>query len=113
MKTQITESKHFIIVSCNGLVSHETQGTLKDGLRALQSQETSKEIIFDFKDLEFVGSTGITQFIQTLKDFNSQSKVKTRYCNVGPEFKKFIRAFDPEEVFSFEGDPHVKPRLDH
>jgi hypothetical protein len=39
--------------------------------------------------------------VQTLKDFNRRSPTKPRYCNVGSEFQKVIRAFDDNEEFDF------------
>ncbi len=64
----------------------------------------------DFANLEFVGSTGITNFIQTLKNIAQKlgrlqvsdcalpvGLGKLKLLNVRPEFQKLIKAFDKEQ----------------
>ena len=51
--------------------------------------------------LEFVGSSGISSFVQTLKEFTAVAQTKPRYCNVKSEFRRIIKAFDEEDLFQF------------
>lgn len=106
MKTRITKSQDWIIVSIDGRLDHESNEPLKENLSRLLSLGSGasalpQKIIFNFEMLEFVGSCGLSSFIQTLKDFNARSPVRPRYCNVGSEFRKIIRAFDEEAIFEF------------
>jgi anti-anti-sigma regulatory factor len=51
--------------------------------------------------LEFVGSSGITQFIQTLKDFGIKTDQKAHIMKASSEFRKVMKAYDDEETFQF------------
>jgi len=105
MKTQIKKSGDTIVVEVNGKLDFETQQPFKEDLHKLiQSAKTDSvptQIIFNLEKLEFVGSSGISNFVQTLKDFNRRAPVKPRYCHVGSDFQKVIRAFDEQDGFDF------------
>ena len=110
MKTQIKKDGDTVVVSIDGKIDYETQVPLKDELQRLaqKNQKTDSvpaKVIFNLKNLEFVGSSGISNLVQTLKDFNHRSEIKPRYCHVKSEFQKIIKAFDEEqglEIFDTE-----------
>ena len=105
MKTQIKRNGDTVVVSIDGKIDYETQVPLKDELQRLArntntlTDSTPTKVIFNLKNLEFVGSSGISNLVQTLKDFNTRSEVKPRYCHVRSEFQKIIKAFDEEQGF--------------
>ena len=105
MKTEIKKNGDTIVVSMNGRLDFETSIPLREDLgkilRGAKTDTAAKKIIFSFENLEFVGSSGISSFVQTLKDFNANSPLKPRYCNVGSEFQRVIKAFDEEQGFDF------------
>lgn len=117
MKTQIKISGDTILITMDGKLDFGTHVPLRDDLRKLlnepQKDATPKKIIFDLSDLEFVGSSGISSFVQTLKEFNTQSPSRPRYCNVKSEFRKIIKAFDDAEAFEFfDSDVPSKKTID-
>ncbi len=59
-------------------------------------------ILINLENLEFVGSSGISSFVQALKEFNLSAPSRPTYCNVKSEFKRIIRAFDEESLFEIE-----------
>lgn len=107
MKTQIKKDGDTVVVSIDGKIDHETQVPLKDELQKLSRQAArpnktdtvATKVIFNLKNLEFVGSSGISNLVQTLKDFNTRAEIKPRYCHVRSEFQKIIKAFDEEQGF--------------
>jgi len=100
MKTHIRKSGDTVVVSIDGKIDYETQVPLKDELLKLaRTDSTPTKVIFNLKNLEFVGSSGISNLVQTLKDFNHRAAVKPRYCHVRSEFQKVIKAFDEESIF--------------
>jgi anti-anti-sigma factor len=105
MKTHIKRTGNTIIVEVHGRIDHESQAPLRDSLsrlvRQTKTDSVPQQIIFDLKQLEFVGSSGISNFIQALKDVNAQAAIKPLYCNVKSEFQKIIKAFDEENDFAF------------
>jgi anti-anti-sigma factor len=105
MKTKIQKQGDTIVVNFHGKLEFNTYLPFRDDLDKLSRSEkgdiTPKKIIFNFEQLEFVGSSGISSFVQTLKEFNTISSTKPRYCHVKSEFQKIIKAFDEDQEFQF------------
>lgn len=117
MKTQIKKNGDTVIVSMDGKLDYETHLPLREDLDQIihntHTDSAPTKIIFNLEKLEFVGSSGISAFIQTLRDFNSSSPTRPRYCNVKSEFKKVIKAFDEAELFDFyENEERAKQSFD-
>ena len=111
MKTKIKRMGDKIVINIDGKVDYETQEPFRRDLANLireqkgqKTDQVPKQIIFDFGNLEFVGSCNISNLIQTLKNFNQQASLKPRYHNVRMEFQKLIRAFNGEDAFDFASD---------
>ncbi len=108
MKTQIKKNGDTIVVSMTGKLNFEGQAELKDNLKGIlktsQRDSAGHQIVFNFSKLEFVGSMGISTFVQTLKDFSERSSSRPRYCHVGSEFQKIIKAYDEAHIFEFFSD---------
>lgn len=105
MKAIIKKQGDTTIVSMDGKLDYETQEPFREQMakfcRQNRTDSVATKIIFNLENLEFVGSSGISAFIQTLKDFNSQAQSRPRYAHVKSEFKRIIKAFDEEESFEF------------
>lgn len=114
MKTQIKRNGDTVVVSIDGKIDYETQVPLKDELQRLSRTDTTPtKVIFNLKNLEFVGSSGISNLVQTLKDFNGRANVKPRYCHVRSEFQKIIKAFDEEQGFEiFDTEERARSSFD-
>jgi len=105
MKTKFKFTQDAIYVNVEGLVDYETQAPFKENLdkilRKQKTDETPRKIIFDFENLEFVGSSGITSLVQTLRDFNTLCDEKPVYQNLKSEFQKIFKAFEGPQDFDF------------
>ncbi|MCC7440824.1 MAG: STAS domain-containing protein [Bdellovibrionales bacterium] len=107
MRAKITRNGDTAVIRMDGRLDVEVQEPLREKLHQLvrshiaSSDSPPKKYIFDLEHLEFVGSSGISTFVQTLRDFNSASVIRPRYANVKSEFQKIIKAFDEEEAFEF------------
>ncbi len=103
MKTRIQKTGDTIVVNIDGRLGFDTHLPFQEDLSKLSriqnSDTTPKKIIFNLEKLEFVGSSGISSFVQSLKDFNAHATTKPRYCNVKSEFQKVIKAFDEDQEF--------------
>jgi len=108
MKTQIKRIGDTVVVSMEGKLDFETHLPLREDLDRLihppKHIHAPNKIIFNLENLEFVGSSGISAFIQALQEFNSHAPSRPRYCKVGSEFRKIIQAFDEMELFDFYED---------
>ena len=106
-----------IVVSMDGRLDFETHVPLREDLSKLADQAKSdsvpRKIIFNLEKLEFVGSSGISSFVQTLKEFNASVPTRPRYCNVKSEFRRVIKAFDEEAIFEFyDSEDRAKKSFD-
>ncbi len=108
MKTEIKKMGDAIVVSVEGKLNFETNEPFRKDLGKLidrtKTDSVPKRIIFDLENLDFVGSSGITGFVQTLKDFNDRVDLKPKYAAVKSEFKKVIKAMDETAGFEFYED---------
>lgn len=101
MKTNIRKDGDAVIVSLEGHLDFETTDTFRESLNRLERQTANNRVIFDLSQLQFVGSSGISAFVQALREFNVRAAQKPRYANVKSEFKKIIVAFDENNSFEF------------
>ena len=69
----------------------------KDYLSTLHS----KKVIFNFANLQFVGSCGLVAFVQTLNKFCQYSQPRPKFACVSTEFIKFmsVNGFEPEDFY--------------
>jgi anti-anti-sigma factor len=101
MKTNIRKQGNTVVVRLEGKLDFETADVFRDSLTRLERQAGPDQVIFDLADLQFVGSSGISSFIQALREFNVRATQRPRYCNVKSEFRRMITAFDENNSFEF------------
>ena len=101
IKTSIRKDGDAVIVSLAGYLDFETSDTFRESLFRLEKQAGQSRVVFDLGQLQFVGSSGISAFIQALREFNGRAPKPPRYANVKSEFKKVITAFDENNSFQF------------
>jgi anti-anti-sigma factor len=113
MKARIKNNADAIILYFDGKVDYESQNqvcnTLQNTIEKNKTDATPKKIIVSFENLEFVGSSGITQFVQSLKAIHADTDVIPKYCGVRSEFQKIMQAFDSEHEFEFFTDESLSP----
>jgi anti-anti-sigma factor len=105
MKTKIKKEGDTWVVSIAGKLDYESQQPFREDLeklvRNVRTDSVAKNIVFNLDGLEFVGSSGISSFVQTIKNLNQSAQIRPRFCNVGSEFKKVFRAFDEDSIFEY------------
>jgi anti-anti-sigma factor len=101
MKTSIRKEGDNVIVCMEGHLDFETADQMRENLLRLERQAGDNRVIFDLGSLQFVGSSGISAFVQALREFNGRVPTKPRYANVRNEFKRIIAAFDESGTFEF------------
>lgn len=101
MKTNVRHEGDTVVVSIEGQLDFETTDGFRESLNRLERQVSDQRVIFDLGQLQFVGSSGISAFVQALREFNSRATTKPRYTNVKSEFKRIMSAFDESNSFEF------------
>ena len=107
LKTKIRKEGQVTVVDLDGFLDYQFTKPFKDKCKAyIKTQKSGKattdesgdKIIFNFKNLEFIGSTNISEFIKTLKEFNTGGN-KPKYCGLKSEFVKLFKAYEGRKYF--------------
>jgi anti-anti-sigma factor len=114
MKAKIKQNNDQIILTLEGRIDYETQddacAVINKTIEKNKTDETPKKILVSMKDLQFVGSAGITHFVEQLKRIHDETAVTPKYIGVKSEFQKIIKAFDDENEFEFFDDENLTRR---
>lgn len=94
MKAQIrTDSQGNITVHMNGGLDYENSMPLRLELTELTKQNPASTITLDMHSLDFVGSSGIGIFVETLQILN-KNKAQIKLSNVKTEFLKVFKLYN-------------------
>ena len=106
MKTTFKQNGNDLIFSLEGIIDYESQDSLRYELTKMieQNRTLNPRLIYDLAHLEFVGSCGITNLIQTLKEAGEISGKRTCVRSAKSEFKQIMKALDNTLTFEFEED---------
>ena len=118
MKTRISKIGDTTIVAMDGVLDYETQAPFQQNLSRILEKNKSDaaplKVIFDFENLEFVGSSGISNLVQTIKDFQNRSHTRSQFLNVKSEFRRVIEALDRDASFDFmDAGERVRKQYDN
>ena len=82
-----------IIIHMRGDISYESTIPLRKELIDILKKNSNVEITLNMQNIDFVGSSGIGQFVETLKMLN-QKKIRAKVKNVSSEFIKAFQLYD-------------------
>lgn len=104
MKAQIrTDSEGNITVHMNGGLDYENSLPLRNELQELTHQNPASTITIDMHSLDFVGSSGIGIFVETLQILN-KNKSQIKLSNVKTEFMKVFKLYNFDAFKLIEAD---------
>ena len=104
MKAQIrTDSQGNITVHMNGGLDYENSLPLRLELQELTVQNPASTITLDMHSLDFVGSSGIGIFVETLQILN-KNKSQIKLSNVKTEFMKVFKLYNFDAFKLIEAD---------
>ncbi len=63
---------------------------------------SKKNIVFNLKNLSFVGSDGLTSFVNTINDLRRKSSLQ--FCCVGSEFRKVFADSEIKDIAIYEDE---------
>jgi anti-anti-sigma factor len=111
MKAKIKQNSEVLVLTLEGKIDYESQDIacafINKTIEKNKTDETPKKILVSMKDLQFVGSAGITHFVEQLKKIHTDTDVTPKYIGVKSEFQKIIKAFDAENEFEFFDDENL------
>ena len=67
-----------------------------------------QKVIFNFKDLGFVGSSGIASFVDIVCEFSRRNSQGIKLCHVGSEFRRIFEANSEGTIYIYEDQQKAK-----
>ena len=117
LKAQVrTDSMGNITVHIEGGIDFENCQTFRQELVDLTKDHPMADVTLDLNRLDFVGSSGIGHFVETIKIVN-KSKEHFKLSNVKTEFMKVFKLYglDPmdllEKEFDLDETEHLSQRF--
>jgi anti-sigma B factor antagonist len=108
MKADVhTNAKGNITIQLKGGLDYENSGNFQRELKELFDEHPMAVITLDLYFLDFVGSSGISAFVQTIKRMNEKRK-RIQLSNVKPEFLKVFRLYKFDEIEGIISDAPEK-----
>ena len=94
MKARVRTDAHGnITIHMEGDLNYENSSPLKKELETLTEENPSCKITIDMHALDFVGSSGIGLFVDTIKALN-ENKERIKVSNVKTEFLKVFKLYN-------------------
>lgn len=98
LKAQImTDSIGNITIHMRGGLDYENTVPLRLQLEQMIEQNPARQITLDMQGLDFVGSSGIGHFVETLKILNNK-KGQIRLSNVRSEFLRVFKLYNMDAL---------------
>lgn len=99
MEAQVIQAGDVLLISLKGFMNFETTEHFR---KACLSNFMNRPVIFDLKELNFVGSSGLTDFVQVLKEFKNKSNQPTKFCGLSQEFRRLFWATELQNIELYE-----------
>lgn len=104
MKARVRTDAHGnITIHMEGDLNYENSNPLKSELETLTKENPSSQITIDMHGLDFVGSSGIGMFVDTIKALN-ENKERIKISNVKTEFLKVFKLYDLDLMSVLENE---------
>ena len=75
------------------------------------SELSKKNIIFNFKNLSFVGSDGLKSFMNTMKDLKKKSSLQ--FCCVSSEFRRVFAESEINDIAIYEDEQSASANFEN
>lgn len=105
MQAKVSQNGEITVVHLVGRINYETVDPFRK--TCLENFREGK-LVFNLQNLSFVGSSGITSFVQTIEDIARTNGQGLKLCSVGSEFKKIFDASEIAGLEIFEEQNHAE-----
>ncbi len=87
-----------IIVHMQGDLNYDLSAPLRTELQSIANNNPNSTITIDLGAIDFVGSSGICHFVETVKFLKENRKAMVNLSNVKPEFLKIFKLYSLNEA---------------
>jgi anti-anti-sigma factor len=110
MDAKVENIEGVFVVTLEGQLNFETADSLK---RECLKKFNEQRIIFNLKNLSFVGSSGITPFMDLLSQLSRQRGRDLKLCSVSSEFMRLFQSGDFNGLEIYENAEQAKRAFKH
>jgi anti-anti-sigma factor len=96
MEAKVINQDGVFVITLSGQLDFESADSLRNTCRRLFKE---KKVIFNLAHLNFVGSSGLTPFLELLGEMNKSHGKDIKLCSVSSEF---VRLFEAGELYGLE-----------
>jgi anti-anti-sigma factor len=89
MQANFAKQSGVVVVELKGRLDFESSGPFR---RTCLEKLLSERVVFDLRHLNFVGSLGLKDFVETLDVMVQKSGRGVRFCGVSSEFRRLFEA---------------------
>jgi anti-anti-sigma factor len=89
MDAKFARCGQVVVVELNGKLDFETSEPFR---RTCLEKLISEKVVFDLRNLNFVGSLGLKDFVATMEDMKKSSRPGVKFCGVSSEFRRLFEA---------------------
>lgn len=105
MQAKMERDGEVIVVHLQGRVDFESAGPFRE--TCLQRLADAK-VVFNLNRLSFVGSNGITPFVEAITALSEKNQQGICFCGVGSEFRRIFEASDIRNLRIFADENGAK-----
>ena len=95
MQIMLEEIEDVCVVHLDGVIDFESADSFRASFSDLFNK---KKIVFNLKNLSFVGSSGVIPLLETIAEISQKNQKHTKFCGVSKEFLK---------MFEYKGISHL------
>src|ERR1700722_18374364 len=89
MEANYQKRGEVVVVELKGRLSFETTEPFR---KTCLERLLREKVVFDLRHLNFVGSLGLKDFVDTLDHMTQKSEPGVRFCGVSSEFRRLFEA---------------------
>lgn len=99
MQARVSQEGDVVVVHLLGKIDLESAAQFR---KICIEKFAQSQVVFNFQNLSFVGSTGILPFLETMQAFKKANSRGFKFSNVGTEFRRLFAATPLHDVLIFE-----------
>ncbi len=98
MQALVRKKGDWTVVTMKGRIQLEKAGAFREAcMRGLEAQK----VVFEMSHLQFVGSTGMTEFFQCLADMQKEKGCSVGMVGLSDDFKRFVSISAAAQIRTF------------
>lgn len=98
MEASVSREKDMIIISISGVLNFDKVYEFKKKSLAYFLEG---KVVFCLDDLDFVGSTGMSSFVETLFEISQENSNGIALCGVGLEYMRLVEPYVGDQLKVF------------